>query len=201
MEWKDLSLPASLRGTPGPGDGRVARTGCCLGQLCNCRASLSSLLLRGPGVEALRSRGEEWLTPGRTRGQKPAGWKPGQSSGNSPGSLKKAEVGSLSSQVGSFFENLPWTRERGDLRGRLDGCHPLFPSCPPSSNCRPSASLPRWIPGATHLRVWLSWPNTSPESQPESQQLGHDSSRAGITSQSQHLLHYPQASKPVDYLW
>jgi len=193
MEWKDLSLPASQQGMPGPGDGRVAWTGCCLGQLCNCRASLSSVLPPGPGVESLGSRGESGSHPGEPEDKSQQDGSQGRALGTPQGAWRRQRWGSSPPMRAHFLRTCPGQGSMGTSEGD-DGCHPLSPSCPPSSNCRPSAR-------ATHLRVWLSWPHTSPEGQPEGQLPGHDSSRAGITSQSQHLLHHTQASKPVDYLW
>lgn len=57
-------------------------------------------------------------------------------------------MGSLSSQVGSFFENLPWRRELGTSEGDQT-MSSSFPAAHPAATEALKHSLPRWIPGAT----------------------------------------------------
>ena len=55
--------------------------------------------------------------------------------------------GSLSSHSGSFSEHLPWTRERGNLRGRLDDAILSLPATHLAATAGPWPASPGGFPG------------------------------------------------------
>lgn len=125
------------------------------------------------------------LTPRRTRGQSQQDGSQGRALELS-GAWRRQRWGASPPKWAHFLRTCPG-QGSGEPQRETRRMSSSSPAAHPAATAGPRPASLGGFPGATHLRVWLSWPNTSPESQ----QLGHDSSRAGITSQSQHLLHYP----------